>query len=149
MRDLRRQIDDLAALMEEFKLEHASLTLDGLEVAFRRKAKAQVAVTSLPTVETSLEGEEVEELGAPPAPVVAQGQPVSSPMAGIFYLSSSPSSPPFVKEGDTVSAGQTIGLIEAMKVFNEIPSPFAGTVLEILVEGGAVVQPGQVLLRIG
>ena len=74
------------------------------------------------------------------------GTPVNSPMAGIFYSSSSPGATPFVRPGTVVEAGQVIGLIEAMKVFNEITSPIAGLVDRIVVESGAVVQPGDPLL---
>jgi acetyl-CoA carboxylase biotin carboxyl carrier protein len=70
-------------------------------------------------------------------------------MAGIFYGAPSPGSPPFVQEGDTVAAGQIIGLIEAMKVFNEIPSPVSGTVKRLVAENGAVVGVGDALLLIG
>ena len=70
-------------------------------------------------------------------------------MTGIYYASPNPSSPPFAKVGDEVIAGQTIGLIEAMKVFNEIPSPVSGTVLSITSASGDLVQNGDVLLYIG
>jgi len=70
-------------------------------------------------------------------------------MNGIYYISPSPSAPEFVKEGDTISAGQVVGLIEAMKVFNEIPATVSGTVSKILVESGQVVQPGDVLMYVG
>jgi acetyl-CoA carboxylase biotin carboxyl carrier protein len=70
-------------------------------------------------------------------------------MNGIFYASPSPASPQFVKEGETIQAGQVVGLIEAMKVFNEIPSTVSGVVLKLVAETGAVVQPGDVLLYVG
>ena len=70
-------------------------------------------------------------------------------MTGIYYAGSNPSSPPFAKEGDTVTAGQVIGLIEAMKVFNEIPSPVSGTVLEVVAQSGQLVNPGDILMYIG
>ena len=54
-----------------------------------------------------------------------------------------------MKEGESISAGQVVGLIEAMKVFNEIPSPVSGVVLKLVAETGAIVQPGDVLLYVG
>lgn len=79
---------------------------------------------------------------------VSNGTPVSSPMAGIFYASPSPDADPFVQEGDTVEEGQTVGLIEAMKTFNEIVAPCAGTIRGIQVENGKLVQPGAPMMFI-
>ena len=70
-------------------------------------------------------------------------------MTGIYYSAPSPGSPPFVKEGDSVSAGQVIGLIEAMKVFNEIPAPTSGVVSKIVAESGQLVNFGDPLLYLG
>lgn len=70
-------------------------------------------------------------------------------MMGIYYSASSPGAPPFVKEGDMVQAGQVVGLIEAMKVYNEIVSSVSGTVKKIAAQNGALVQPGEPLLYIG
>ena len=81
------------------------------------------------------------------APTV-EGTPVASPLVGIFYRSASPDSPPFVEIGDAVEVGQVIGIVEAMKVFNEIISDYAGTVTAIPAENGKVVQVGQPLVII-
>lgn len=75
-------------------------------------------------------------------------QVVKSPMVGTFYVASSPESPPFVKVGDRIGAEQTVCIIEAMKVFNEIPSGISGQVVAILVENGAPVEFGQPLVKI-
>ncbi len=148
MRDYKEQIDQLSGLMEEFKLAEASLTLSNFRVTLKRRLKSTLSPSEHEHLAEQCSTELFESPSEPVAPIAA-GHPVSSPMAGIFYLSSSPSSTPFVKVGDVVTVGQTIGLIEAMKVFNEIPSPFTGTVLQILVESGGLVQPGDVILRIG
>lgn len=79
----------------------------------------------------------------------ASGTPVPSPMTGIFYDAPSPSAKPFVREGDAVTAGQVIGLIEAMKVYSDIVSPVAGTVLKVVAKGGDVVNPGDPLIYVG
>ncbi|MFT8656515.1 MAG: acetyl-CoA carboxylase biotin carboxyl carrier protein [Acetobacter papayae] len=70
---------------------------------------------------------------------------VSSPMVGVAYLTPDPSSPPFVTEGQTVSAGQTLLLIEAMKTFNQIKAPKSGTLKALLVASGDPVEFGQPL----
>jgi len=84
------------------------------------------------------------------APTVrAKGDEVKSPMVGSVYLQPEPGSEPFVKVGDTVAAGQTLMIIEAMKTMNPIPAPKAGKVLEILVEDGQPVEFGEPLAVIG
>jgi len=71
---------------------------------------------------------------------------VVSPMVGVAYLSPEPGSPPFVAVGQAVAAGQTVLLIEAMKTFNQIKAPKAGTVTAILVQNSSPVEYGEVLL---
>jgi acetyl-CoA carboxylase biotin carboxyl carrier protein len=71
---------------------------------------------------------------------------VISPMVGVAYLSPEPGSPPFVTVGEAVSAGQTLLLIEAMKTFNQIKAPKAGTVARVLVANSAPVEYGEVLM---
>lgn len=77
------------------------------------------------------------------------GQVVKAPLVGTFYSASAPDAAPFVQVGDTVAEGQTLGIIEAMKLMNEIESDYAGTVKEILVENGQMVEYGQPLFVIG
>lgn len=85
---------------------------------------------------------------ARPEPALDAAHPgaVVSPMVGVAYLAPEPGAPPFVKVGDTVAQGQTLLLIEAMKTFNQIKAPKAGTVSRILVESGAPVEYGEVLM---
>jgi acetyl-CoA carboxylase biotin carboxyl carrier protein len=73
---------------------------------------------------------------------------LNSPMVGIFYTSPTPEDPPFVSVGDIVTIGQTIGLIEAMKVFSEIPSEAAGRIVEVVAQTGTLVQQSQPLYSI-
>ena len=89
-------------------------------------------------------------VAAPPvaAEVVEEGHIVKSPMVGTFYRSPSPGSPAFIEVGQTVSDGQTLCLIEAMKLLNEIESDAAGVVKKILVENGQPVEYGQPLFVI-
>ena len=74
---------------------------------------------------------------------VQTGSVVKSPLVGTYYAASSPENPPFVKVGDKVSKGQVLGIVEAMKLMNEIESEFDGTVKEILVENEQMVEFGQ------
>ena len=73
---------------------------------------------------------------------------MKSPLTGVYYAAPSPASPSFIKVGDTVSIGQTIALIEAMKVFSEIPSEVSGRVIAINVQNGNVVKKGETLFQV-
>ncbi|EON15456.1 MULTISPECIES: acetyl-CoA carboxylase biotin carboxyl carrier protein [Pandoraea] len=86
---------------------------------------------------------------APAAPVLPQGHIVTSPMVGTFYRAPSPGADPFAQVGDSVKEGQTLCIIEAMKLLNEIESDKAGVIKEILVENGQAVEYGQPLFVIG
>ena len=78
-----------------------------------------------------------------------EGQVVKSPMVGTFYRSASPGSDPFVEVGSAVKSGDTLCIVEAMKLLNEIESEFSGTVKAILVENGQPVEYGEPLFIIG
>jgi acetyl-CoA carboxylase biotin carboxyl carrier protein len=86
---------------------------------------------------------------AAPAPAAPQGHVVTSPMVGTFYRAPSPGADPFIQVGDTVKEGQTLCIIEAMKLLNEIESDKSGIVKEILVENGQAVEYGQPLFVVG
>ena len=77
-----------------------------------------------------------------------KGKPVVSPMVGTFYKASSPEAEPFVEVGQTVSKGDVVCIVEAMKLMNEIESEFSGKIVEICVEDGQPVEFGQVLMYI-
>jgi len=83
------------------------------------------------------------------APVVPDGHIVKSPMVGTFYRSSAPGAAPFADIGKSVNTGDTLCIIEAMKLLNEIESDFSGTIKQILVENGQPVEYGQPLFVIG
>ncbi|HRA47428.1 MAG TPA: acetyl-CoA carboxylase biotin carboxyl carrier protein [Thermomicrobiales bacterium] len=102
----------------------------------------------------------VEQVAALPAfssdsvPVVdvatqIDGYIVTSPMVGTFYRSTSPTQPPLVNVGDRIESGQLIGIIEAMKIMNEITSDRGGTVLEVIAGNAEAVEYGSPLIRVG
>jgi acetyl-CoA carboxylase biotin carboxyl carrier protein len=86
---------------------------------------------------------------AKPASDLPDGDIVRAPMVGTFYASSAPDKPPFVSVGQAVKAGDTLGIIEAMKMFNPIEAEISGTVLKILAESGQPVEFDQPLFVIG
>ena len=85
---------------------------------------------------------------AAPAPAPSNLKEVKSPMIGTFYLTSSPDAAPFVSEGSTVTAGQTVCIIEAMKLFNEIESEISGKIVKILVANATPVEYDQPLFLV-
>ncbi|MCX6876109.1 MAG: acetyl-CoA carboxylase biotin carboxyl carrier protein [Verrucomicrobia bacterium] len=85
---------------------------------------------------------------APLVPAAAEGTEITSPMVGTFYAKTSPEVPPLVMVGDVVAVGQTLCVIEAMKVMNEIQAECAGTICAVVAEDGTPVQFGDVLFRI-
>ena len=88
-----------------------------------------------------------EPVAAPSAPVIV-GHTVKSPMVGTFYRSASPGAKMFVEVGDAIKAGETVCIIEAMKILNEIEADKSGTVTQILCENGQAVEYGQPLFVI-
>ena len=83
----------------------------------------------------------------PAAPAQEEGQTVTSPLVGAFYLAPAPDQPPYVQVGDRVKKGQTLCLIEAMKMMSEIPAPCDCIIQEVLKEDGALVAFGDGLVR--
>ncbi len=145
----RLEIDEdtirrLAALLEETGLAEIEIADGDSRLRVNRGgAAAQVfapAPMALPAVAPA------PAVPAEAAVDAAHPGAVTSPMVGIAYLSPEPNASPFVKPGDRVSAGQTLLLIEAMKTFNQIKAPRSGTVTRIVVEAGAPVEYGEVLM---
>ncbi len=137
-------IRDLAKLLDETSLNEIEIEQGGLRVRVARSGGVTAAAPPPPPVPAA----------APPPssePAVAEKAGpglVTSPMVGTAYYASSPGAEPFAKVGDTVSKGQTLLIVEAMKTMNQIPAPIAGTVTEVLVENGQPVEFGEPLMRI-
>jgi acetyl-CoA carboxylase biotin carboxyl carrier protein len=134
--------NDLSELTASLR-EGVSVTIKADELAL---APPIVANYTIPLDSERRRASVTPSIPLPQAPRAVRGTAVVSPMMGIFYASPAPGDPPFVQIGDEIAVGQTIGLIEAMKVFSEVPSEAAGRVLEVAAANGDIVQQGQALL---
>ena len=128
----------LAALLEETGLSE-------IEYAEGEKRIRVARGTSSAPVAMSTIAPPAPATTATPSTAIAAADAVKAPMVGIVHLSPQPGAPPFVQAGDTVREGQTLFIVEAMKVMNQIPAPRAGRIAQILVTNGAPVEYGQVL----
>jgi len=155
------EIKDLMAQFDQSSLKEFSYKNGTDELLFSKNEAKLVAETSpapqpvvpaaAPTVApqaqtTTSAAEAVSESNTTES--VAEGDLVESPLVGVAYLAAGPDKPNFVSVGDIVKKGQTLVIIEAMKVMNEIPAPKDGVVTEILVENEEMVEFGKGLVRI-
>ena len=137
-------IRELALLLDETSLTEIEIERAGLRVRVARNISiaASMPANFQPAVSASAAA------SAAPAAIADHPGVVPSPMVGTAYWSPEPGAKPFIEVGSKVSAGQTLLIIEAMKTMNQIPSPRAGTVTQILVEDGQPVEFGEPLVII-
>jgi len=147
-----KEIKKLVALMEEKELSHFELEIEGFKVKLSKNQKNALAVDSLPWMSSpSPDGGISDNPGQPAAEPDAPNKDlhyIMSPMVGTFYRSSNPSSPPFVEIGETVKKNQTLCIIEAMKLMNEIESDIDGVVEDVFIENGKPIEYGQRLFSL-
>jgi acetyl-CoA carboxylase biotin carboxyl carrier protein len=150
-----RKLKKLIDLVQESGIGEIEITEGEEKVRISRHAAGapmimaapQMQHVALPASPGAMPGSEA--LGtAPNAPAEPKGHTLKSPMVGTFYRAPSPGAPAFVEVGQSVSKGQTLCIIEAMKLLNEIESDVAGTIKAILVENGQPVEYGQPLFLI-
>ena len=138
----KNQSDELIFSKNEGQV--AVPTASAAPIAAPLQAASAPVIEPTPQAAPSTEPETVSEAPAP----AAEGDVVESPLVGVAYLAAGPDKPPFVSVGDQVKKGQTLMIIEAMKVMNEVPAPKDGLVTEILVENEEMVEFGKGLVRI-
>ncbi|WP_193182579.1 acetyl-CoA carboxylase biotin carboxyl carrier protein [Nisaea sediminum] len=135
-------VKKLAKLLEETGLGELEYATDDWRIRVARPATQAVAATVAPAPVAAAAP------AAQPAPAAVNANAVKSPMVGTAYLGPDPDSAPFVSVGSKVSEGQTLMIVEAMKVMNPIPAPRAGTVKEVLIQNGQPVEFGEPLIVI-
>ena len=147
-------IDRLAELLERSDLSELEVESGGTGLILRKPVAIAVAApvaagatsTSAAASEAPPSAGEPSTAGRDPA---TTGKPsVKAPLTGIFYASPAPGTAPYVQAGGEVAVGQVIGLIEAMKLFNEIKSDLAGRVVRVVPESGALVKAKQPLIEV-
>lgn len=146
-----RKVKSLIQLIEESDIEEIEITEDNESVRISRRSSLPVAMPMAaplpaPAVAASPPPEPDE---TPAEPAVPEGHAVTSPMVGTFYVAPSPGAKPFVSVGDKVAQGDTLCIVEAMKMLNQIESDCAGTVHAVLVEDATPVEYGQALFIVG
>jgi acetyl-CoA carboxylase biotin carboxyl carrier protein len=151
-----RKLKKLIDLVEESGISELELTEGEEKVRISRALMHPAAPTGQYMPAHYVNAPAAQAASAPPTPVtsepaaaVVEGHIVKSPMVGTFYRSSSPDAKPFADVGSKVAVGETICIIEAMKLLNEIESDFAGVIKKILVENGQPVEYGEPLFVIG
>lgn len=146
-----KEIIELIRAVSENSLTSFELEQGDMKISMEKKGPKVVQVSAgtvaEPAVMTAVAVQPAAEPAAPRAEIHSD-QVVTSPLVGTFYNASAPGAEPFVKEGDTVKKGQVLGIIEAMKLMNEIESEYDGVVEAILVGNEEVVEYGQPLFRI-
>lgn len=144
------QLKELLEQFNESEIREFKLEQEGFQLYLNKNEMSQGQVTEL--VKEVEPATVVEKAPIPSTstnePVPAEGKTVDSPIVGVAYLSSGPNEPAFKNIGDTVAVGDTLCIVEAMKIMNEITSDVAGTVTEVLVKNEDVVEYGQPLFRI-
>jgi len=147
-----RKLKKLIDLVEESGISELELTEDGEKVRISRNFTSNAPAPQYANY-ASQQYAAAPQAAAPvttieAAPAVEEGHAVKSPMVGTFYRSPSPDAKSFVEVGDTVAVGDTLCIIEAMKLLNEIESDKAGVVKKILVDNGQAIEYGEPLFII-
>lgn len=138
-----KEAKELIRSLEGTTIRRVKVQAAGLDIEVERQemALAAVAVAAAP-------GALVGGGQALPGAAAPGQMPIVAPLVGVFYRAASPGAKPFVEVGDTVERGQKVGIVEAMKVMNEVTSDYRGVVAEILVQNGDTVQYEQTLMLI-
>ncbi|UZQ54497.1 acetyl-CoA carboxylase biotin carboxyl carrier protein [Trichothermofontia sichuanensis B231] len=165
------ELRDLLTTLDQTEIEELTLKAADFELTIRRRSAlggGELAPTALAVPPVSLPPAQtpavaltpgVSPPAAPPQEASAASAPppssassrlvdITSPMVGTFYRAPAPDEPPYVEVGDHVRVGQTVCILEAMKLMNELESEVSGTIVEILIENADPVEFGQVLMRV-
>lgn len=149
------EIRDLIDFIAQSGLNEVDIETKEIKLHVKREPDQKVLKGSAPVIAAAAPVAVQAPVAAAAAPAATKSEKpaasgkatleIKSPMIGTFYRSSNPDSPPFVSVGDKISKGQTVAIIEAMKLFNEIESEVSGTIVKVMVENSSPVEYDQVL----
>ena len=142
----QQTLQDLLTLMHEHDLERIKVKVGDAVYEIDRRVPGAPAYAQ-PSVDAQTGGPGADS-GEPAASAPSHVKRIVAPLTGVFYRSSSPDAESFVNAGDRVEAGDVLCILEAMKLFNEIQSDYAGTILRVLPENGELVSQGAELFWI-
>lgn len=146
------EIKDLLAAFDQSKATAIDIQTGEGEILSIRQKTAKPISTAAAVIETpsaaAVQNADVQPSGEETAEKSKEGKPVESPMVGVFYSAPSPDSEPYVSVGSSVNKGDVLCLIEAMKLMNEVTAEKSGTITDICVENGQIVEYGQPLFMI-
>jgi len=145
-------IEKLAKIISENNLSEITLEDENCAVSLRREINGGITqVVTAPVtqpVATAPAPVAAAPASTPAQPVADNRKTITSPMVGTFYAAPSPDAAPFVKVGDTIKEGDTVCIVEAMKLMNQIDAEVSGKIVEICVENGQPVEFGQILMYV-
>jgi len=142
-------VDRLGSLLDRSDLSELAVQAGGTRLVLRKPAAIATTLLAAPVAEAAAAGAAGGVLDGVAATAEAPSRPsIKAPLTGVWYGSPAPGSAPFVVAGREVAVGQVVGLIEAMKLFNEIKSDLAGRVVRVVPESGALVKAKQPLIEV-
>ncbi len=144
------KIRQLVELMRENDISELSLQNgeDRIKLERKREAAAVIPAAVVPAAPVPVKAPEIEAASAKPAAEPSSMTTINSTLVGTFYTAAKPGAEPYVKVGDYVSPDQTVCIIEAMKVFNQIQSEISGKIVAVLVKNGDMVEYGTPLYKV-
>ena len=142
-------VDRLGSLLDRSDLSELAVQAGGTRLVLRKPAAIAMTPLAAPVAEAAAAGAVGATLdGVAPTAEAPSRPSIKAPLTGVWYGSPAPGSAPFVVAGREVAVGQVVGLIEAMKLFNEIKSDLAGRVVRVVPESGALVKAKQPLIEV-
>ena len=142
------KVKEVIDILENSNVNEIEVTFWGRKIRVVKNASNVISSTSSSSDLSQIKSSNVEEKNNKPSIADDTGEKVLSPMPGVFYSAQSPDKPPFVSEGDQVKIGQTLCIIESMKIMNEIESEQSGIIKKILVNNSDPVEFNQPLFII-